>query len=438
MSRKMHPYSIYKKTGIEWMDSVPNNWQVKPIKYVVTCNDDVLSESTPQDFEIKYVEVGGVSEQLGIESFSTLGFGDAPSRARRLVAHGDTIVSTVRTYLRAIAPVISPPENLVVSTGFAVIRPKDIHSDFARYLLSTEYFMSEVISHSTGVSYPAINTPDLMNIKVAIPSPKEQEAIAIFLNKETGKIDELIHRQEKLVAMLDEKCQTLISHAVTKGLNHKVKMKDSGVSWIGEIPLHWESKEIRRVIKEHKQGYYSSGGYQDEGLRLLRITDLQKFGVISYADCPRVTALPETEEFLLKSGDFVFARTGGAGSFGLVEDDHPRAIFASYLIRFRFDESVNTHFLKYLFLSSGFKNGIEMNIHGGVNKNVHAEDIKNQYISAPPLIEQQEIVDYLDIFTRKIQDLIQKSKASIELLKERRSSLISAAVTGKIDVREVA
>lgn len=271
----MHPYSIYKKTGIEWMDSVPNNWQVKPIKYVVTCNDDVLSESTPQDFEIKYVEVGGVSEQLGIESFSTLGFGDAPSRARRLVAHGDTIVSTVRTYLRAIAPVISPPENLVVSTGFAVIRPKDIHSDFARYLLSTEYFMSEVISHSTGVSYPAINTPDLMNIKVAIPSPKEQEAIAIFLNKETGKIDELIHRQEKLVAMLDEKCQTLISHAVTKGLNHKVKMKDSGVSWIGEIPLHWESKEIRRVIKEHKQGYYSSGGYRDEGLRLLRITDLQ-------------------------------------------------------------------------------------------------------------------------------------------------------------------
>ena len=160
--------------------------------------------------------------------------------------------------------------------------------------------------------------------------------------------------------------------------------------------------------------------------------------MISYADCPRVIALPETEEFLLKSGDFVFARTGGAGSFGLVEDDHPRAIFASYLIRFRFDESVNTHFLKYLFLSSGFKNGIEMNIHGGVNKNVHAEDIKNQYISAPPLIEQQEIVDYLDIFTRKIQDLIQKSKASIELLKERRSSLISAAVTGKIDVREVA
>ena len=211
MSKKIHPYSAYKKTGIKWMDIVPNNWQVKPIKYVVTCNDDVLSEGTPKDFEIKYVEVGGVSEQLGIESFSTLEFGDAPSRARRLVAHGDTIVSTVRTYLRAIAPVINPPENLVVSTGFAVIRPKGIQSDFARYLLSTEYFMSEVISHSTGVSYPAINTPELMNIKVAIPTPKEQAAISIFLNKEIAKIDDLIQKQEKLVNFSVEARQALIS-----------------------------------------------------------------------------------------------------------------------------------------------------------------------------------------------------------------------------------
>lgn len=220
-------YESYKDSGVEWLGEVPGHWDVKPIKAVASCNDDVLEEATPDDYEIEYVEISGVDAGRGITSTEVVLFGSAPSRARRRVKDGDVLVSTVRTYLRAIAPVCNPPGNMIASTGFAVVRPRKVEPHFLGYLFQAEFLISEVISRSVGVSYPAINASDLMRLTVPIPSADEQRAIATFLDRETAKIDALIQAMtgnssigqtkdgKSLVGLLHERRRALISAAVT-------------------------------------------------------------------------------------------------------------------------------------------------------------------------------------------------------------------------------
>ncbi len=209
--------------------------------------------------------------------------------------------------------------------------------------------------------------------------------------------------------------------------------QDSGVEWLGDIPEHWENNTLRRDLIEHKQGFYSTEPYNDYGVKLLRITDIKNSGQVDFSKCPRVTMYQEDKHFLLRNGDFVFARTGGAGSFGYIKNLTEDILFASYLIRFRFNNNINSTFLRYYFMSFSFINSINSNIHGGVNKNIHAEDIKDSYIAKPSLKEQQAIANYLDIATTKIDTLIEKQTQLIVLLKEKRQAVISTAVTCGLD-----
>ena len=243
-------YAEYRDSGVEWLGEVPAHWSAKPIRALATLNDEVLPESTSEDHEIEYVDIGSVSLTTGIERTESMSFGTSPSRARRVVREGDVLVSTVRTYLKAIAPVESPPPNLVASTGFAVVRPKESQcSAFLKYGLQCEPFVQQVIARSTGVSYPAINASDLARIALWAPPFEEQRAIASFLDRETARIDALIAEQEKLLALLAEKRQATISHAVTRGLDPNVPMKDSGIAWLGEVPAHWRIGKIHSFAK---------------------------------------------------------------------------------------------------------------------------------------------------------------------------------------------
>ena len=209
----MKAYSNYKDSGVSGIEQIPKHWILEKIKFVATCNDEVLSDSTADDEIINYVEIGDVDYVNGITNTTEYEFKEAPSRARRITRPNDIIISTVRTYLKAIAKIAEP--DLIVSTGFAVIRPRKIDEIFMSYALLAPTFIEEVMSRSFGVSYPAIKASSLMNIKICIPPLSEQKSIVSYLDSETSKIDTRIAKRRKQIELLQEYKQALITAAVT-------------------------------------------------------------------------------------------------------------------------------------------------------------------------------------------------------------------------------
>lgn len=215
VTKGLDPNVPMKDSGIEWIGEIPETWKSLPLKRLATCNDEVLPETTLPDFEFDYVEISDVNYVDGITKSERIVFGNAPSRARRIVRKGDIIISTVRTYLKAISAVESTAMDLIVSTGFAVIRPRAVRNRFAKYMVIGDYFIQRVVSESTGVSYPAISSEKLISIKVVIPDSTTQDTIADYLDAETKKIDRIIYMQENIIRLLIEHKHSLITQAVT-------------------------------------------------------------------------------------------------------------------------------------------------------------------------------------------------------------------------------
>lgn len=209
--------------------------------------------------------------------------------------------------------------------------------------------------------------------------------------------------------------------------------KDSGIECIGKTPLTWSLMTIRRITQDHKQGYYSPDGYKENGHKLVRITDLDANGNIDTSASPFVNPTDkELDVFEIKKGDILFPRTGSIGLVGVAKIDL-KAVFASYLIRFRFSDKTDNSFMRYFFISEAFLNGLLSDLHGGVNQNIHAENIKDQWISLPSVLEQTAIANYLDHKTTQIDHLIAKKEQFIQLLEEERVAVINQAVTKGLD-----
>ncbi len=213
VTRGLNPDESLRPSGIDWIGDIPEHWEMVPLKSVVSYNDEVWSEMTDKDKNISYVEIGDVSQVNGVEKWTDYTFIDAPSRARRIARKDDVIISTVRTYLRAIARI--KEDGLTVSTGFMVLRAKSIDSVFLSYAVLNDTFIQEVIAKSTGVSYPAINSTDVSNIKIPVPPLSEQKDIADYLDKKCAEIDGLKAKLVKKRETLKELRHTIISEVVT-------------------------------------------------------------------------------------------------------------------------------------------------------------------------------------------------------------------------------
>jgi type I restriction enzyme S subunit len=226
VTKGLNPDAPMKDLGIEWLGEVPEHWEVKRLKYVASINEENLSEKTDANLEIKYIDIGNVCLGSIVNEPVTMYFKDAPSRARRIVRKGDTIISTVRTYLKAISYISDVPQNLIVSTGFAVIKPgDDFDKKFISFLLTSEMIVDTICSLSVGVSYPAINASDIANIMIWFPPNKtEQAAIVEHVNKTTTKIDQTTSKIEKQIDLLKEFRTALISEVVTG----KIDVRDEG------------------------------------------------------------------------------------------------------------------------------------------------------------------------------------------------------------------
>ena len=445
MSGRYKAYPKYQDSGITWTGKIPSHWGAKQLKFLCSYNDDVLPESAGADFEIEYIDIGSVDASSGIKKTEKFTLKKAPSRARRRVQDGDVIISTVRTYLEAIASINNPPENMVVSTGFAVIRPREgLDKGFAAYCLRAEGFIGEVVSRSVGISYPAINASDLVNIGVPVLPLPEQKQIAKFLDHETGKIDLLIEKQQALIALLKEKRQAVVSHAVTKGLNPHAKMKDSGVEWLGEVPEHWEVSRIKFTITTFEQGWSPQCD--------ARPRDRNEIGVLKVGcvnsgvfESNENKALPSSlmprHQYSLKKGDLLISRANTrdlVGKAAMVEEDDAMLLLCDKLYRLRFSFQTEPHFIRDYILSDAGRNQIELDATGASASmvNIGQDCIKEMPIAFPPLSEQQEITRTMRKHAVDFESLLEKSEKQIELMQERRTALISVAVTGKIDVRD--
>ena len=211
----LDPSPRLKPSGVAWLGDVPEHWEVQRLKFLASTNDEALTDKEDALRPVSYVDIGSVNANGQITQMEEVVFEDAPSRARRLIRDGDTILSTVRTYLRAIAPVCSPPADMVVSTGFAVIRPRNVDSGFTSWALREHGFVEEIVACSTGVSYPAINASRIGELPIPVPPLPEQHAIAAFLDRETERTDALVAKQQLLIERLREHRIALITAAIT-------------------------------------------------------------------------------------------------------------------------------------------------------------------------------------------------------------------------------
>ena len=406
---------------------------MKPLKAVSTHNDDVLDETTAPDTEIVYVDISGVDGVTGINSKETMLFSAAPSRARRRVRHGDVIVSTVRTYLRAIARIRDPEENLIVSTGFAVVRPRSqLAPDFLGYLLSASHFVEQVIARSTGISYPAINASELVGIPVSLPPLPEQIAIATFLDRETAKIDALVAEQQRLIELLKEKRQAVISHAVTKGLNPSAPVKPSGIEWLGDVPEHWEVTKIGYVGRVTRGTGYQNVEEVDEAedaIQMIRISDFNDFDPVWVKNASTLDA------YKVDSTDLLIAGTGASAGITMRVTQEMAGMIHSYNAPRIRCLQIEPEFLYFVLNSQEIKRQEDLLFTGSAQHFLDLPSISKLEVPRCDRDEQKHIVKYLNEQLGKLETLTTEAQRAIDLLQERRTALISAAVTGQIDVR---
>ena len=213
VTKGLDPNVPMKDSGIPWIGMIPEHWEVRRLQSVASCNDESLSETTSPNTEIEYVEIGNVDNINGVRATEKFHFKDAPSRARRITRKGDIIVSTVRTYLKAIA--VIHRDNLIVSTGFAVIRPNDINGKYLQMAILSDSTINSIIANSYGVNYPAITANKLMKLYIPFPPPSEQQAIVDYIETRLTKINACIADLQAEIDYLKEFKQRLISDVVT-------------------------------------------------------------------------------------------------------------------------------------------------------------------------------------------------------------------------------
>lgn len=411
-----------------------------PLKHVVTYNNEVLPESFDPDAEIDYVEISDVDSQRGITGRTSMKFSEAPSRARRRVRTNDVLVSTVRTYLRAIASAGESHDGVIASTGFCVLRPAKVHPRYLKYAALSPEFVDAVIARSTGISYPAINATDLVRLPIPMPSSDLQLLVADFLDRETAQIDDLIGKQERLIELLAEKRQAIITQAVTKGLDPTAPTKPSGIPWQGPVPEHWTVQPLKNLMRM-QTGVTLGKDFSDvetETYAYLRVANVQ----IGYVDLKDVKEIDLPTEVaassILQPGDVLMTEGGDRDKLarGCIWDGSiSPCVHQNHIFAVRTGPQLLNSFLVLLLDADPARAYFYLTGKQSTNlASTNSTTVKNFRFGVPPISEQLRIVTHLKTKTLQIDDLVEKAKAVISTLKERRSALISAAVTGKIEV----
>ncbi len=431
-------YDKYKESGVEWLGEVPEHWDVKKFRH--------LFRESPEKIEDEIVgTMLSVSGYRGIEVKEY----DDENRRRlddqligyRIVRVGQLVVNTM--WLNYAGLGVSEHEGHVSPAYRCYWINQSLDRRFVHHLLRSGLYVQGYTRLLTGIRPNSLqmSRDDLMEFPVLVPSPSEQNSIAAFLDRETAKIDALIAEQQRLIALLAEKRQATISHAVTKGLNPDAPMKDSGVEWLGEVPEHWEVRRVKSVstfITSGPRGWSERVG--DDGHLFVQSGDLNNSLQVEFATAKRVQVGndAETSRTRLSDGDVVVCITGAkTGNVAVCTVVPETAYVNQHLCLIRPNWGILPFFLAMLLKSKIGQTYFDLSQYG-LKQGLSLENIKEAPVLLPPFTEQVSIVAFLEMETAPLDTLTTEAQRAITLLQERRSALISAAVTGKINVQGVA
>ncbi|MCS9380710.1 restriction endonuclease subunit S [Pseudomonas aeruginosa] len=427
------PYPAYKDSGVEWLGRVPEHWGIRSVKTLARLDggagfpDDEQGQS---DNPIPFFKVAELASGLRYtantvteETAKRLGAKIFPPSTLVFAKVGAALLLNRRCLLEMPA---------CLDNNMMALLPGAYESQWLYWVFST-LDMGLIVNPG---AVPSINQEQVGNIRLGVPTTAEQKSISQRLGRETARIDALIEKKTRFIELLREKRQALITHAVTKGLDPNVKMKDSGVEWLGEVPEHWEALPLRRVVTAVKTGGTPSEEQPSpdaDGLAWYTPGDFGNSLVLSSSE-KRVSALAVSsgEAKVYPAGAVLVVSIGATlGKVGyLVEPASanqqinaviPNSRLSGYFLAYSL--SVKTEAM--WFLANAATIGI-----------MNQEKAKEIWLAVPSPSEQKVITDYLDKGTGRLDSLIGKTERSIELLKERRSALITAVVTGQIDLRE--
>ncbi|MDN5316099.1 MAG: type restriction enzyme subunit [Thermoanaerobacterium sp.] len=425
-------YERYKDSGVEWIGEIPEHWEINKLKRlsnIITGNTPPKSEEENYDDEgIPWVKPDNIQDDGTIsetkERLSVIGLQKA-----RLIPKSSAIVCCIGT----VGKVGFTQEDCTTNQQINSIifeRPSIWNNKYGFYCLYSSKNEHEKYSNKVVVSI--LNKTQQGNILMPVPSLKEQKAIASFLDQKTAEIDGLVADKEKLIELLREKRQAIITEAVTKGLNPNVRMKDSGIKWIGEIPEHWDIRRIKYLANVRNIKASDS----DNDKTYVGLENIEpKTGKLLINNNDEQQIIGETAN-IFKKGDVLFGKLRPYLAKCIVANFNGRC--TSELLVLRTTSNILPEYLYFFMLSPIFIDVVNSSTYGAKMPRASWDFIGNLKIPLPNIKEQEEIVEYLIKLTNKIDDLISDISTQIQKLKEYRQSLISEAVTGKIDVREFA
>lgn len=435
---KYKAYPEYKDSGVEWLGEIPTYWQTLRGKYVFK---EVRELSTTGDETLL-----SVSEYYGVKPRQdTIEDGDFISRADSLIGYKKCQVNDLAMNIMLAWKTGLGVSNYdgIISPAYSVFRfdTAKAQPEYMHYLLRTKIYTTQFKSLSTGVIDSRLRLyPETFGIvEILLPSLGEQKKICAFLSHETAKIDNLIEKQQQLIELLKEKRQAVISHAVTKGLNPYVPMKDSGVEWLGEVPAHWDICLLKFKCSAITDGAHISADTNEGEHYFVSIKDIKK-GIIDFNNSLLTSSA--SYKYLVKtgckpfSGDILFSKDGTIGQTAIVPDDVDFVVASSLIIIRADKEKALPAFMDLLLQSSLVKEQVESFVKGAALRRLSIQNLEKVFGVFPTLSEQLMISDYISDQLNRLDVLESKAVAQIQLLEERRTALISAAVTGKIDVRD--
>jgi type I restriction enzyme, S subunit len=415
-------YPAYRDSGVEWLGEIPRDWKVLPLKFLARIKNG-------QDY--KEVEAD--------DGYPVIGSGGQFSYATKYSYDKESVLLGRKGTIDK--PLYVNEPFWTVDTMYYTEINQGVPPKFLYYLALTIQFSR----YSTNTALPSMTQENLGNYVFAIPEDEQDRTlIASFLDHETAKIDALIEKQQRLIELLKEKRQAVISHAVTKGLNPSAPMKDSGVEWLGEVPAHWQLTQIKHLVAVFEQGWSpqcDSRPAEDGEYGVLKVGCVNG-GVFNPEENKALpTELKPQTQYVIKSGDLLVSRANTrelVGSAAVVNSDFDKLILCDKLYRLRLHPSVNAELVALYLSIPPVRQQIELGTSGASDsmQNISQSVIRDLIVLLPPETEANLLFDELERKIAKFTAILKSAATQISYLQERRAALISAAVTGKIDVRD--